>query len=105
MINFREIFNINYSYIGLVLIAVLMIVLVMLDKSLSIKVFGYSFFCAGFFMLVIYLIGNMIVSSFSYRFFIEVISDNFFNSIIIFSVVTMLFGGISLVSYRYINRV
>lgn len=103
MINFREIFDINYSYIGLVVIAILMLLLVVLDKRESIKMFGYSFIGAGIVMLVIYLLGNMIISSFSYKFFIEIISNNLFSSIIIFSVVSLVFGGISFWVYRYID--
>ena len=105
MINFREIFDISYSYVGIGIILGLIFLIILLDRGDGVKVIGSSFFVSGIVMLVVYLFGNVIIDSFSYRFFIEVISDNFFNSIIIFSVVTMLFGGISLVSYRYINRV
>lgn len=102
MINYREIFNISYSYIGLVIIGILILLLFLLDKKRSIKVIGYSFLVAGVVLLAIYLFGNMIISSFSYRFFIEVISDNFFSIIIVFSIVSILFGAIGLGAYKYI---
>ena len=101
MINFREIFNISYSYIGIIVILLLIVILFFLDKKYGIKVIGYSFLGAGIFLLIVYLFGNMIVSSFNYRVFIEIISDNFFNSIIVYSVISMIFGGINLEIYRY----
>ena len=103
MINYREIFNISYSYVGFIIIGILILLLILIDKKGSIKVIGYSFFVAGMVLLLVYLFGNMIISSFSYRFFIEVISDNFFSSIIIFSVVSILFGTIGLGVYKYID--
>ena len=81
--NFREIFNMNYSYIGLVFIGLLIGLLFLLDKNIGIKVIGYSFLIAGICLGIMYFLGNMIVSSFSYSFFIEIISDNFFDSIMI----------------------
>jgi len=103
MINFREIFNINYSYVGLIIIGILMIILVLLDKKESIRVMGKSFFVAGIFLFLIYLFGNIIISNFSYKFFIEVISDSFFSSVIVFAVVSVVFGGIALGAWKYIN--
>jgi len=101
MINFREIFNISYSYIGIGLILVLIFIIFLLDKKKGIKVIGYSFLGSGVFLLIIYLFGNMIIDSFSYRVFIEIISDNFFDNIIVYSVISMIFGGINLGVYRY----
>lgn len=101
MINFREIFNISYSYIGIGIILLLILILFFLDKTKGIKVIGYSFLGAGIFLLVVYLFGNMIVNSFDYRVFIEIISDNFFNSIVVYSVISMIFGGINLGVYKY----
>ena len=101
MINFREIFNISYSYIGIAIIALLIVILFILDKRRGIKVVGYSFLGAGIFLFIVYLFGNMIVSSFNYKVFIEIISNNFFNSIIVYSVISMIFGGINLGVYKY----
>lgn len=101
MINFREFFSISYSYMGIVFILLLIVILFFLDKRRGIKVIGYSFLGAGIVLLIMYLFGNMIISSFSYRVFIEIISDNFFNSIIVYSIISMIFGGINLGVYRY----
>lgn len=103
MINFREIFNMNNSYIGLIIIGVLILVLFLLDKKRGIKVIGYSFLVSGIMLLLVYLFGNMIVGSFSYSFFIEIITDNFFSSVIVFSIVSMVFGGIGIGVYKYIK--
>ena len=102
MMNFREIFNMNYSYIGLVFIGLLIGLLFLLDKNIGIKVIGYSFLIAGICLGIMYFLGNMIVSSFSYSFFIEIISDNFFDSVMIFSVISIIFGGIGVGVHRYV---
>ena len=102
MMNFREIFNMGNSYIGLFIIIGLILLLVLLSKRESIKIFGYSFLGAGVLLVVIYLFGNIIIDSFSYRFFIEIISDNFFSNILIFSGVSLIFGGIGLGIHKFI---
>ena len=102
MINFREIFDINYSYVGIGIILGLIFLIILLEREDGVKVIGSSFLISGIFMLVLYLFGNVIIDSFSYRFFIEIISDNFFSSLIIFSVVSLILGGIGIGVYRYI---
>lgn len=103
MMNFREIFNISYSYIGIIIIGVILLLLFLLDGKGSIKIIGGSFFVAGVLLFLIYFFGNMIVGSFSYKFFVEIISDNFFNGIVIASVISVLFGGIGIGVYKYIK--
>ena len=104
MINFREIFDINYSYVGIGIILGLIFLIILLEREDGVKVIGSSFFVSGIVMLVVYLFGNVIIDSFSYRFFIEIISDNFFSNLIIFSVVSLILGGIGIVGYKYINH-
>ena len=104
MINFREIFDISYSYVGIGIILGLIFLIILLDRGDGVKVIGSSFFVSGIVMLVVYLFGNVIIDSFSYRFFIEIISDNFFSNLIIFSVVSLILGGIGIVGYKYINH-
>ena len=104
MINFREIFDISYSYVGIGIILGLIFLIILLEREDGVKVIGSSFFVSGIVMLVVYLFGNVIIDSFSYRFFIEIISDNFFSNLIIFSVVSLILGGIGIVGYKYINH-
>lgn len=103
MINFREIFNMNYSYIGLIIIGILMIILILLDKNKSLKVIGYSFLVSGITMGLMFILGNLLVNSFSYSFFIKIITNNFFNSIIIFSIISIIIGSISFGTYKWCN--
>ena len=65
MINFREIFNPSYSYIGLIIIAVLIISLIALEKKKSIKVIAYSTIASGLVLLIVYLVGNLIINNIS----------------------------------------
>ena len=102
MINFREIFNMSYSYIGIIIIGIIMIMIILLDKKEGIRIIGRSFLGAGGVLIISYLLGNMLISSFEYKIFVVVISDNFFNSLIIFSVVSLILGGISFGFYRYV---
>ena len=102
MINFREIFNMSYGYLGLVLIGIFCLILIIMDKKESVKVLGICFGVAGIFLMAVYFLGNMFVSSFSYKFFIEVISDNFFRNIIIFSGINLFVSGISMAIYKYV---
>ena len=102
MINFREIFNMSYSYIGIIIIGIIMIMIILLDKKEGIRIIGRSFFYSGVVLIIFYLLGNMLISSFEYKIFVEVISDNFFSSLIIFSVISLILGGVSFGFYRYI---
>ena len=63
MINFREIFNPSYSYIGLIIIAILVILLIVLEKKKSIRIIGYSCLSSGLVLLLIYFIGNLIINN------------------------------------------
>ena len=102
--NFRDIFNMSNSYIGLVVIGLLIVFLILLEKRRSLKIFSYSFFIAGVVLLVIYFLGSIIIDSFSYRFFIEIISDNFFGSVIVYGVVSIIIGLLTNILYKYIEK-
>jgi len=102
MTNYREIFNPSYSIIGLILIIALIITLIVLEKKRSIKVIGYSCLASGIFLLLIYLLGNLIISNLNYKFFVEIITNTFFSSIIIISILNISIGTIGIYLSRYI---
>ena len=104
MINFREIFNPSYSYIGLIIIAVLVISLIAIEKKRSIKVIGYSCFISGIFLLLIYFVGNLIINNINYKFFIEIITNSFFSSLIIIAILNICIGTIGIYFNRYIDQ-
>ena len=65
MMNFREIFNISYSYIGIIIIGVILLLLFLLDGKGSIKIIGGSFFVAGVLLFLIYFLApNHLLSYF-----------------------------------------
>ena len=66
-------------------------------------IIGYSFFGAGIFMLLVYFLGNIIVDSLTFKFFVNVITNSFFSSIVIFSIFSICLGSISIYISRYIN--
>ena len=103
MINFREIFNPSYSYIGLIIIAVLIISLIALEKKKSIKVIAYSTLASGLVLLIVYLVGNLIINNISYKILIEIITNNFFESLIIIAILNIAVGTISIYLNRYIE--
>ena len=104
MINYREIFNNDYSYIGLIIIGILIISMLLLDRKYSTKILGYSFIVPGIIMILVCILGNTFINSIKYSFFIEVISNNFFNAIMIFSVLSIIVGSIVLLIYKYIYQ-
>ena len=100
MINYREIFNMNNSYIGLIIIIVLILFIFLLDRDGYLRLIGKSCLISGVVMGLMYIVGNILVNSFRYNFFIKVITDNFFNSIIIFSVSSFILGIVGLILYK-----
>ena len=104
MINFREIFNPNYSYIGLIFIVLIVALIILLEKKKSIKIIGYSCLSSGLLLLLIYFIGNLIVSNNSYKFFIEIITNSFFNSLVILSILNICLGIITIYLHRYLEQ-
>lgn len=103
MTNYREIFNPNYSYIGLAIIITLLLILIISEKKKSIKIISYSCIASGIFLLLIYLLGNLIINNISYKFFIEIITNNFFTSIVIISILNIAIGTIGIYYHRYIE--
>lgn len=103
MINFREIFNPSYSYIGLLLVIALIILIIIIEKKRSMKIIGYSCLSSGIVLLLIYLIGNLIIGSFSYKIFIQIITNNFFSSIVMLSILNICIGTISIYWYRFLE--
>ena len=104
MINFREIFNPSYSYIGLILIAIIALLIIFLEKRNSIRIIGYSCLASGLVLLIINFIGNLIVSNNSYKFFIEIITNSFFGSLDVLSILNIAIGTITIYFHRYLEQ-
>ena len=106
MINFREIFNSNYSYIMLGIILFLFLIIAIInnkDYKKSIKVISNILIIASIICIVIYLMIKLVLGfSFfnSYRVFIDVISNTFNKELLIRSIIWFVLGiGLKLVNY------
>ena len=100
MINFRNIFNLNYSYLILFSILILFILLyfILKDNRKFIKFFSNINLICGIITLIFALVIKLTVDNISnYRLFIEVISNNIFNELIYLSMVNLLLWLICLI--------
>lgn len=92
MINYREIFNTSYNFIGVVLIIFIILLIVGLNRNLqkSFHQIGLIGLIASTITLVLSFLIKLIINQlipYQYKLFIEVISENFFQYNIILSVV------------------
>lgn len=97
MINFREIFNPSYTYIGpvIIILLILLICLLLRDFSKSSKVIGKIILTSGiitlgFALITELLINNMI--SYNYKLFIKIISDSLFKNLLLSASVAIILG-------------
>lgn len=105
MINFRQIFNPDYNFIGLILIVVLILLILGFNKDLKygIKVIGKTSLIAGLITLFIAFLLNFSIQNFipyNYQIFIQVISNNLYQNYLYASVLTILLGGICLIASK-----
>lgn len=103
MINYREIFNVNNSYIGFIALIIIMILLVMLDKNNGVKNIMWSFFIAGFILGLIVIIGKLFIGSLYFKFFVEIISNTFFSFVMVGVALCFVIGFIGVLFYKYIR--
>ena len=76
MINFRNIFNPSYNYIGLIIIALIALIIIIINKDIKNSIYQICtcFLIAGIILLVINLILNFITGFLiinSYKIFIQ----------------------------------
>lgn len=98
MINYRNIFNPSYNYIGIIFIIIitLLIIIVQKDKIASIYKISKSALVAGFITLIIAIIINIlidIVITNSYKIFIQIISENVISNLYFYSILVIIIGG------------
>ncbi|MCI6265333.1 MAG: hypothetical protein MR598_00615 [Erysipelotrichaceae bacterium] len=97
MINFRNIFNPSYNYIGLLIILILIVLIIWLNHDIkdSLKKIGKTAIISGLITLIIGFLLNLIINNlvpYQYKIFIQVISQNVFNNLILASIVTIILG-------------
>lgn len=99
MINFREIFNMNYSFIGIILIFIIIMIIMLLNKNIwySTKLIGKSFIISGIIGLIINLIiyiGNKVIVMGNLKIFINIIISNVIKNLLIFSLISIIMGSL-----------
>ena len=101
MINFKQIFNTNYISYGLILILLLILLIFMINKNTnkSLNNIGISLLVSGLIILLptilIKLIFSTIIPS-EYKLFINVITNSLFKNLILYSLIIVILGIISI---------
>lgn len=109
MINFRKYFNPSYNYIGLLIIALLILLIIFINQDIknSIKKIGTVSLVSG----LITLLGGFFVNflldiliSYKYKIFIQVISKNVFNHLLLASLIAIILGIIAIIFSKLANK-
>lgn len=99
MINYRNIFNSSYGYIGLILIFILSLLIIIIEKdtvSSVCRISKYTFI-SGVIILSLTLLSNFIMEFLifnSYKVFIEIISKNLIKNLYFYSIIIIIISGI-----------
>lgn len=109
MINFREIFNPNYNFIGLLFIALLMMIILLLNRNIfyCLKVIGKTFLISGMITLfldfILYLGLNMVLISY-YKIIIQVISNQVLKNCLYYSIISIMIGIVLIVFSKIMKK-
>ena len=91
MINYRQIFNPQYNYIGIIIILILILIIYFIQKNIftTIKQINKIFLISSTLILIITLILNLIIDKLliaNYKIFIEIITKNIINNLYFYSI-------------------
>lgn len=109
MINYRQIFNPQYNYIGIIIILILILIIYFIQKNIftTIKQISKIFLISSTLILIITLILNLIIDKLliaNYKIFIEIITKNIINSLYFYSITTIIISiFITLITKIFIN--
>lgn len=109
MINFREIFNPNYNFIGLLFMALLMMIILLLNRNIfyCLKVIGKTFLISGMITLfldfILYLGLNMLLISY-YKIIIQVISNQVLKNCLYYSIISIMIGIVLIVFSKIMKK-
>ena len=109
MINFREIFNPNYNFIGLLFMALLMMIILLLNRNIfyCLKVIGKTFLISGMITLfldfILYLGLNMVLISY-YKIIIQVISNQVLKNCLYYSIISIMIGIVLIVFSKIMRK-
>ena len=109
MINYRQIFNTQYNYIGIIIILILILIIYFIQKNIftTIKQISKIFLISSTLILIITLILNLIIDKLliaNYKIFIEIITKNIINNLYFYSITTIIISiFITLITKIFIN--
>lgn len=106
MINFRNIFNLNYSYLVLFGICILFILIFFLlkDNKKFFKLFSNINLISGIITLMCAFILKSFVSNINnYKFFVQIISDNIYNELLYFSMMNLFIWIIAFIIFKVLK--
>lgn len=109
MINFREIFNPNYNFIGLLFMALFMMIILLLNRNIfyCLKVIGKTFLISGIITLfldfILYLGLNMVLVSY-YKIIIQVISNHVLKNCLYYSIISIMIGIVLIVFSKIMKK-
>lgn len=97
MINFREIFNVKYGYIGIGIIVLLLLILIFVNKDIfkSFRNVGVILIVSGIISAIIGLLFNFGINIFvdnTYKVFVDVIGNSFYSSLLVRGGIYLVFG-------------
>ena len=101
MINFRQIFNMNYGYLGVIIVIIFLILIILINKNIqtSLKQLGIIAITASIlnflFLIIINFLTELELLN-NYKIFIEVITKTFSQELTLYSLVILFLGIISL---------
>lgn len=99
MINYRNIFNPSYNYIGLIIIAIIALLIIIIKKDIQASLYQISKSCliAGIVILVLNLILNFIMEFLiisNYKILIEIITKNIIRNLYFYSIAIIIISSL-----------
>lgn len=98
MINYRNIFNPTYNYIGIIIIIILVLIIIGLQKDVfaSIKHISKTVLISGLIILIFTLLLNFIMEFLiigGYKIFIQIITDNIISNLYFYSITLIIISS------------
>jgi len=99
MINYRQIFNPTYNYIGIIFIIIIALAIILIKKNTISSIYQISESCliAGTITIILTLLLNFVIKFLivnTYKIFIEVITKNVISSLYLYSIILIIISGI-----------
>lgn len=108
MINFREIFNIRYGYIGIISIIILILLILVINKKINtnLKIISIISIVSGVLDIIAALLTKVFINILdnSYKVFIEVISDTLYKYLIYIGISLVIIGTIIFIINKHLKK-